>query len=217
VHDLGVIDLIARVVLSALVGALVGYERERRSQSAGARTHSLAAVGAAAFTIVGGYGFDDAAAAGADPTRVAAQVATGIGFIGAGAILRQGSSVRGLTTAATLWLVAAVGVAAGAGMYLLVVTTGIVAFVILIPPHLRPTHPYTLEIEYDRGHGTLGPLLHELRESAGEHVELVDIEDDEDTPRRLVSFRVHLRKPGELSEAIEALRDRPEVRRVELF
>src|SRR5204862_6922109 len=81
---------------------------------AGLRTHLLVSVGAALFTIAGAYGFESARV---DPTRVAAQIVTGIGFLGAGAIIRQGFSVRGLTTAATLWVVAAVGLAAGAGYY----------------------------------------------------------------------------------------------------
>jgi putative Mg2+ transporter-C (MgtC) family protein len=115
-----------------VLGGLIGVERELREREAGLRTHLLVALGSALFTIVGAYGFDAFLASGqsvvrADPTRIAAQIVTGIGFLGAGAIIRQGSSVRGLTTAATLWVVAAVGLASGAGYYsAAVITTGVV-------------------------------------------------------------------------------------------
>jgi putative Mg2+ transporter-C (MgtC) family protein len=103
---------------------MIGLERELREREAGLRTHLLVAVGAALFTIVGAYGFGGTRT---DPTRIAAQVVTGIGFLGAGAIIRQGFSIRGLTTAATLWVVAAVGLAAGAGYYsAAVISTGLV-------------------------------------------------------------------------------------------
>ena len=102
------------------------------------RTHLLVALGSALFTIVGAYGFHAFLASGqsvvrADPTRVAAQIVTGIGFLGAGAIIRQGFSVRGLTTAATLWVVAAVGLAAGAGYYSAAVITTALVLLALYP------------------------------------------------------------------------------------
>jgi putative Mg2+ transporter-C (MgtC) family protein len=125
-------EALLRLALAAVLGGLIGVERELRVREAGLRTHLLVSLGAAAFTIVGAYGFHDFIASGdavvrTDPTRIAAQVVTGIGFLGAGAIIRQGLSVRGLTTAATLWVVASVGMAAGAGYYsAAVITTGVV-------------------------------------------------------------------------------------------
>src|SRR5580765_3551808 len=113
-----------RLALAGVLGGLIGLERELREREAGLRTHLLVAVGSALFTIVGAYGFGGIRT---DPTRIAAQVVTGIGFLGAGAIIRQGFSIRGLTTAATLWVVAAVGLAAGAGYYSgAVITTALV-------------------------------------------------------------------------------------------
>src|SRR3954451_23793087 len=97
-----------------VAAVLLGLEREVRGHPAGARTHALVAVGAVLFTIAGAYGFGDVPhGPTVDPARVAAQVASGVGFLGAGAIMRQGFGVRGLTTAATLWLAAAIGVTAG--------------------------------------------------------------------------------------------------------
>jgi putative Mg2+ transporter-C (MgtC) family protein len=108
-------EALLRLALAGVLGGLIGLERELRDREAGLRTHLLVAVGAALFTIVGAYGFSSFRLT--DPTRIAAQIVTGIGFLGAGAIIRQGSTIRGLTTAATLWVVAAVGLASGAGYY----------------------------------------------------------------------------------------------------
>jgi putative Mg2+ transporter-C (MgtC) family protein len=117
-------EALLRLALAGVLGGLIGLEREFRERGAGLRTHLLVAVGAALFTIAGAYGFGGVRV---DPTRVAAQIVTGVGFLGAGAIIRQGFSVRGLTTAATLWVVAAVGLAAGAGYYSgAVITTALV-------------------------------------------------------------------------------------------
>ena len=107
-------ELIRRLLTAALLGALLGFEREMRQKSAGLRTNILIAIGSALFTLMS---FEMADSEGSDPSRVAAQIVTGIGFLGAGAIMRTGSGVQGLTTAATVWVNAAVGVAAGGGEY----------------------------------------------------------------------------------------------------
>ena len=131
-------ELLLRLALASALGGLIGVERELREREAGLRTHLLVAVGSALFTIVGAYGFHDFLDSGAnvvrtDPTRIAAQIVTGIGFLGAGAIIRQGLSVRGLTTAATLWVVAAVGMACGAGYYDAAVITTTLVLLALYP------------------------------------------------------------------------------------
>jgi len=106
--------ILLRLTVAAALGGSIGLERELRERQAGLRTHLVVCVGSALFTLVSAYAFT---APRVDPTRIAAQIVSGIGFLGAGAIIRQGLSVRGLTTAATLWLVAAIGMAAGAGYY----------------------------------------------------------------------------------------------------
>ncbi|HET8568680.1 MAG TPA: MgtC/SapB family protein, partial [Candidatus Limnocylindria bacterium] len=106
-----------------MLGAGVGLERELHQRPAGFRTHALVALGAAMFTVVS----REMAGPNADPTRIAAQIVTGIGFLGAGAIIRHGLAVRGLTTAASLWIVAAIGMAVGAGYFsAAMIATGIV-------------------------------------------------------------------------------------------
>ncbi|CAN5262325.1 MgtC/SapB family protein [soil metagenome] len=131
-------ESLLRLALAAVLGGMIGVERELREREAGLRTHLLVALGSALFTIVGAYGFQDFLASGesvvrADPTRIAAQIVNGIGFLGAGAIIRQGFSVRGLTTAATLWVVAAVVLAAGAGYYSAAVITTALVLIALYP------------------------------------------------------------------------------------
>ncbi len=113
--------LIARLLLAALLGSLIGLERERLQWVAGLRTHMLVCVGSALIMIVSMHGFGDVLGEpgiGLDPSRVAAQVVSGIGFLGAGTILLRREVIRGLTTAASLWSVAAVGLAVGGGLYL---------------------------------------------------------------------------------------------------
>ena len=106
--------VLLRLSVAAALGGAIGLERELRERGAGLRTHLVVCLGSALFTLVSAYAF---VGPHVDPTRIAAQIVSGIGFLGAGAIIRQGLSVRGLTTAATLWLVAAIGMAAGAGYY----------------------------------------------------------------------------------------------------
>ena len=124
------LELAARAALGLVLGAAIGFERELHRQPAGFRTHSLVAVGAALFTIISAYGFTGVAV---DPTRIAAQIVSGIGFIGAGTILQHRGNVRGLTTAASLWSVAAIGMAAGAGMIVIaVVGTALILIVLAL-------------------------------------------------------------------------------------
>jgi putative Mg2+ transporter-C (MgtC) family protein len=111
-HDL---ELLARLMLAAVLGGAIGAERELNDQPAGLRTHMLLTTGACLFTLISAYGFGR----GTDPSRLAAQIVTGIGFLGGGAIVRDGLTVKGVTTAASIWATASVGVAIGAGSYVL--------------------------------------------------------------------------------------------------
>jgi putative Mg2+ transporter-C (MgtC) family protein len=133
---LGWDGVLIRLVAAAALGGVVGLERELDEKSAGLRTHILVCVGSALFTLVSAYGFHDFLVSGSaivrtDPSRIAAQIVTGIGFLGAGVIFRHGGSVRGLTTAASLWIVAAIGMASGAGFWAGAVIATVVALVAL--------------------------------------------------------------------------------------
>ena len=115
------LEFFIRIVLAAILGALVGLERSKRQKEAGVRTHCIIACTSALFMILSKYSFIDVTTIdglrGADPARIAAQVVSGISFLGAGVIFKNGNSIRGLTTAAGMWGTAAVGMAIGAGMY----------------------------------------------------------------------------------------------------
>ena len=111
------LELLGRLLLAAVLGGAIGAERELNDQAAGLRTHMLLTIGACLFTLVSAYGFGGGV--GTDPSRLAAQIVTGIGFLGGGAIVRHGLTVKGLTTAASIWATASVGVAIGAGRYVL--------------------------------------------------------------------------------------------------
>lgn len=113
-------EVLLRLLTAAMLGSLIGFERERLLWSAGIRTHMVVCVGACLIMIVSAFGFSDSLTSRnvvLDPSRVAAQVVSGIGFLGAGAILARGEIVRGLTTAASIWTVAAIGLAVGGGLY----------------------------------------------------------------------------------------------------
>lgn len=217
------LDLAARLGLAALCGLVIGLERQLNQHEAGMRTHILVALGAALFTVAGAYGFGDLErGTTVDPARAAAQVATGVGFIGAGLIIREGPSIRGLTSAATLWLTGALGVAAGAGASVATLIATAIVLVTLVG--LRVAKPsiaslssqaVTLEIEYEQGKGTLGPILeafeqHQLR------LEQLKIRDDSEASIRRVFATVSGRKLSRLDDLTREIRELKEVGQVEL-
>ena len=211
--DISIWDWLLRLTLAGILGAVVGIERESRGHPAGVRTQALVALAAALLTGVGSVGFSGSAV---DTSRVASQVVTGIGFIGAGVILKHRGSVKGLTTAATLFLSAALGVAVGSGVILPAVFATAVALVIIytlrfLKPVIRRGGMQTVEVEYEQGHGTIGPLLRALQESGGS-VEEVEIEDGEESMRH-VTIHVFNSEGADIKEIVEAaIGARPEVR-----
>lgn len=165
-------ELIFRLVLTALLGSVIGFERERLNWAAGLRTHMLVCVGASLIMLVSIFGFSDVLGqrdVTLDPSRVAAQVVSGIGFLGAGSILLRGEVVRGLTTAASLWSVAGIGLAVGGGLYTAAGSATVIILIILagIKPierrFISVKQQRSLRILADRGsisldtlHGALG-------------------------------------------------------------
>lgn len=165
-------ELIFRLVLAALLGSVIGFERERLNWAAGLRTHMLVCVGASLIMLVSIFGFSDVLGqrdVTLDPSRVAAQVVSGIGFLGAGSILLRGEVVRGLTTAASLWSVAGIGLAVGGGLYTAAGSATVIILIILagIKPierrFISVKQQRSLRILADRGsisldtlHGALG-------------------------------------------------------------
>jgi putative Mg2+ transporter-C (MgtC) family protein len=157
------------LILAFVLSAMVGLEREIRQKSAGLRTYTLVGVSAALFMLISKYGFNDVLSAGrvvVDPSRVAAQVVSGIGFIGGGVIFMRRDVVRGLTTAASVWLTAPLGMACGAGLPVLAVATTVIHFIVmLVFPRLAAALPKEkrlatrLRISYQDGRGLLRDIL----------------------------------------------------------
>ncbi|HYO60826.1 MAG TPA: MgtC/SapB family protein [Actinomycetota bacterium] len=203
-----------RIVLAAFLGGLIGFERELSDQPAGFRTHMLVSLGAALFTLAGAYGveafFDDVPGrVRFDPTRVAAQVVTGIGFLGAGAIIQQGFSVRGLTTAASLWVTAAVGLSIGLGYYWGAAVTAIFTVLALYllkklrRALFRRLRKGDARITVRIGENLRLAQLVDVFELRGSRVESVKFTGDEDDEKQLVA-RLAL-APGVSPEEVVAL------------
>jgi len=129
------LEIVLRLLLATALGAGIGFQRERANKPAGLRTHTLIALGSALFTVVSIFGFGG----GVDAARVAAGVVTGIGFIGAGVIFRgmRGDHVMGLTTAASIWATASIGLAAGVGMYLIATVVAAITVLVLMIPRVK--------------------------------------------------------------------------------
>jgi putative Mg2+ transporter-C (MgtC) family protein len=202
-------EVLVRLGIAAGLGAAVGIERELREREAGIRTHLLVSLGSGLFTIVSAYGFSEFYTEGSvvDPTRIAAQIVTGIGFLGAGAIIREGLSVRGLTTAGSLWIVAAIGMAAGAGYYWPAIVGAALTVFALGPMRIlafRAIEPFRPEerqlvVELRRG-SNVTQLLEEIGE-----VRSLDVEDERD--RRVVRIETEVRVDEALLSRLSALED----------
>ena len=209
-------EVLLRIILAGVLGGAIGAEREIREREAGLRTHMLVAVGAALFTIVSAYAWTDfqfSTREGVtfDPTRIAAQVVTGIGFLGAGAIIRQGLSIRGLTTAASLWVVAAIGMASGAGYYSAAVITTVLVLVSLWPlrilayrifERIRPGE-LRLEVELRANEGP--SVLLDALEGQNVAVHAFELEDARDRRRVVLDVRLAESRPESVTAELMRL------------
>ena len=214
------LEFLIRIVIAAFCGLLIGMERRRRDKGAGIRTHCIIAVTSAVFMILSKYAFVDlteaAGTKGADPSRIAAQVVSGISFLGAGIIFKQGrASVRGLTTAAGMWATASIGMTVGAGMYWLsCVTTGLLLFLQYFL-HNRTKGNHSLseqEIQiimvdspqmFEVFHNYLNQRRHIIEEST--------IIRDQEKGTVEIRLWVRIEPPVEYEEALEFMKQHPEV------
>lgn len=208
-------EIALRLGLAAVFGSILGIEREARLRPAGARDHALVALGAALFTVVGIVGFEGTL----DTSRIASGVVTGIGFIGAGAILRSGLSVRGMTTAATLWMAAALGIALGCGLYAegaIAVGLALAALILLqiLSRRLQRAHRRFVRVDYERGAGTLGPIVRELEAVSTTPVR-IRINDEED--HRTAVLEVTTSDAPALEGILASILHRPEVRDASVY
>jgi putative Mg2+ transporter-C (MgtC) family protein len=202
------LELVVRLIVAAVVGALIGVEREVHGHPAGMRTHLLVALGSGIFTVLSFHGF--AGLGGdADPTRIAAQVVSGIGFLGAGAILKEGFTIRGLTTAASLWSTAALGMAAGVGEFAITIAGSAIVLVSLWP--LRPVSDRLEGSRLSRAHVRVEVETLEAVGRVRQTLATTGLEVGGSRSRRLTSGRyeveldVQRRAGGDVLEVLAAL------------
>jgi putative Mg2+ transporter-C (MgtC) family protein len=201
------LDIVWRLGLALALSAAIGLERELSQKSAGLRTYTLVGLGSALFMIISKYGFSDVLGQDVvlDPSRVAAQIVSGIGFIGAGLIFVRRDSVRGLTTAAGVWLTAAVGAAAGDSLPLLAIATVVAYFAVvyLLSPLARrlPSSPYApsaVRVDYEDGRGVLRRVLAACT-ARDFKVADVDVDRHEAGPAGAVSVALEVHGPGSVA------------------
>lgn len=217
-HGLPVTTIVSRLGLAALLGLLIGIERERREHAAGMRTHAVVSVASALIMLVSAYGFPEEGVYRFDPMRLSAQVVSGIGFLGAGVIIFRKNVVHGLTTAASVWAVAGVGLAVGGGLPI-TATVG-TAFLLLIQGGLRPVkqrlfqdqskhHRFLLSVTDSRG------VLKSIRKVATGNpgFELISLQFDDSTDGNGGQIRLSLEveEPDDILRVIQQLQDIPGV------
>ncbi len=218
-------EIVLRLILAAVLGGLVGIERERLNWAAGLRTHMLVCLGAALVMLVSQYAFNDVihqGLIGLDPSRVAAQVVSGIGFLGAGTILFQKNVIRGLTTAASLWAVAAVGLATGGGLYFAAISTTVLIYLILagIKPlerrFLRKNHG--IGLRFTAKHGMLPVVfLQDMLTKLNLIYESVRLQVERSDEKEIFYLLFKSSSMLNLSEIIDELRKVKEIENIELI
>jgi putative Mg2+ transporter-C (MgtC) family protein len=210
------LEQLSRLALAAGLGGVIGIERELADQPAGLRTHMLLALGASLFTVISAYAFGGSS----DPSRLAAQIVTGIGFLGGGAILRHGASVRGLTTAASIWATCAVGVAVGLGRYVLAVGATVLILATLgalraLRNVIRRWSSNREEVSFSADPGfRLEPVIALIHEHGG-YLRGFQHEQLRDNGGERVSLVVRFPPRRSFERFIEALTQIPGVREVE--
>lgn len=217
------VQILLRVLVAAILGAMVGYERERQDQPAGLRTHMILVIGATLAMVLSvnlGYLFARPGTP-ADPARLAAQVISGIGFLGAGAILRYGFTVKGLTTATSLWTMAIVGMAVGAGYYLIgVVTTALMLVVLTLLNVLEKRFVRTSVSRYisidANFHKGLVKSIRQIVEKFSDSLTSFTIQKHVKDKRLRIQIVARISRDQTLEELIESLSDIEGVRNLKV-
>lgn len=212
-----------RLLLAIALGALVGIERERGERAAGIRTHALVALGSSLVMIVSAFGFADILGTPAvtlDPSRIAAQVVSGIGFLGAGTILLRKEIIKGLTTAAAIWVVAAIGLACGSGLLAEAIIATILTMVILIA--LRPVRTFlhrspaghVLHVEANIAENSLFIPIQEIFQQAHITIEQVQIQTGRKSEK--LDIKCRATNIAQITHIVHSIRELPEVEIVQL-
>ena len=215
--------MVIRLLVATALGALIGFEREYHAKEAGVRTHLLVAVGSCLFMILSAYGFDaflNQDHVSCDPSRIASQVVTGIGFIGAGTIILQKQMVRGLTTAAGVWVTAAIGLACGAGMYVIACVTTVIVLTSLglinvLLPYISQRERRVMFLAED--YEVMTEVLENLR---SEKITVLNYEmhkdAEENNGKMLVSLEIRMQRYDNVKSITSILKDFEKVEIVQI-
>lgn len=188
-------ELLCRIIIAGICGGVIGYERKNRNKEAGIRTHMIVALGASLIMIVSKYGFSDILGEqgiALDPSRIAAQIVTGVGFLGAGMIFMRKNTISGLTTAAGIWATSAIGMSIGSGLYLLGIVTTVLIVVIQIILHghlLKETYKDEISFLIKKDKAAIDDLQKRLETM---HVEILNIEIKKQNDYYMVEMVVSL-------------------------
>lgn len=198
-----IFDIIIPCVLAMIFGGAIGLQRERHERPAGLRTHTLVCLGSTVFTLVSYLGFTSFA--GVDASRIAAGIVTGIGFIGAGVIFRQGPLVKGVTTAASIWIVAAIGVSLGVKLYYLAVIAAVLGFLILsilksFESRIIRTPNYRIKITASKDFDDIGKIIGTIKDFSLD-IKSKKYEFEPDSNTKMYSYNIHSKIP-DLSQKI---------------
>jgi putative Mg2+ transporter-C (MgtC) family protein len=209
------VDVAIRLIISAVLGGVIGLEREIHGHPAGMRTHLLVSLGSGLFTVLSIFGFPAAEGAPLDPSRVAAQIVSGIGFLGAGAIIKDGFTVRGLTTAASLWATAAVGMAAGAALHVIAVVATVIIVFSLWPLNLVAERIHGLARESSTLHvelGKRGAIAEVARVLTERGIEIQKLDSEPADDGTIARLQVRRRGGSDLDAALDEIRRLDDVR-----
>lgn len=198
-----IFDIIIPCMLAMIFGGAIGLQRERRERPAGLRTHTLVCLGSTVFTLVSYLGFTSFA--GVDASRIAAGIVTGIGFIGAGVIFRQGPLVKGVTTAASIWIVAAIGVSLGVKLYYLAIIAAVLGFLILsilksFESRIIRTPNYRIKITASKDFDDIGKITGTIKDFSLD-IKSKKYEFEPDSNTKMYSYNIHSKIP-DLSQKI---------------
>jgi len=202
-----IFDIIIPCMLAMIFGGLIGLQRERHERPAGLRTHALVCLGATVFTLVSYLGFSSGA--GFDSTRIAAGVVTGIGFIGAGVIFRQGILVKGVTTAASIWIVAAIGLALGTKLYYLSIIATLLGFLILsflksFEYRIIRTPNYRIKITASKDFDDIGKIIGTIKDFSLD-IKSKKYEFEPDSNTKMYSYNIHSKMPDFSQKIIDRI------------
>ncbi len=214
-------NILLPCTLAIIFGCLIGFQREKAERPAGLRTHVLVCLGSTVFTIVSYTGFSSLVNGVVDPSRIAAGIVTGIGFIGAGAIFRQGPLVRGITTAASIWVVASVGMALGVKMYYLALTVTILGFMTLtilkfFEDRLINMPKYSVEITASRDFAGLEEITEILGEKSID-IKNKKFEFDSNKNKNVFTVTITSRDTGFSTKIIDKLSKLKEIEKVKVY